>query len=393
MRVLSFAAVGSHGREWRPRLTLAALVLTTVSLPAASAQPPPAFVDLAPDLAAAIAAAVGPGAAIRLTFPAEQQRTQAEVARALESRGVRAAASGDATPVAAACSVNLRDRVCAAEIGRGDNRRVVMATRPRAASLDADADPIVAIELRPIYTQRRPMLDVAVAGDRLIVLSPESVALVADATEGNLAGRTIASKPITTARVWPRDIRGRLRVAAQGFDAFLPGVTCRGTINPFALVCADEIEPWPIGLDNSGIGPSRNAFATRDGFVFYEAAPLGSNRWLLVSEGRALTLVDNGRRTAAHGDPIDHAAGFADACAGDGSYIVTDGRAPDANHDVLRLSRVADSRLMPSTSTATLPGVLTALWSAVGAGPATAMVHDLDAGRYEAFHVTLSCAR
>ena len=388
--VLSFAAVGFHGREWWPRLTLATLALTTVSMPASAQQPAP-FVDLAAEFAASIAGALGPGGSVRLTFAPDQARVQAEVERLLSARGVRISDNGDATPVAAACSMNLRERVCAAEIGRGDARRVVMTTRPRAAA-DTDADTIVAIELRPIYTQRRPMLDVAAVGDQLLVLSSESVTLVSGATAANLGGRPVASKPITAARVWPRDLRGRLRVAGQTFEAFLPGVTCRGTVNPFTLVCADEIEPWPIGLDNSGIAPSRNAFSTSDGFVFYEVAPLDRGRVLLVSERSVLTFVDNGRRTAARGETADHAAGFLDSCA-DTPHVALEGRASETNADTLRLFRVVDTRLVPLPSVVVLPGALTSLWSAVGGGPATAIVHDFNAGRYEAFQIELSCAR
>jgi hypothetical protein len=391
MTVLSFAAVAFHGREWWPRLTVAALALTAASMPA-SAQPPAAFVDLASELAGAIAGVVAPGGSVRVTFAPDQSRLQADVVRVLAARGVRVSDSSDATPVTAACSTNLRERVCAAEVGRGDARRVVMTTRPRAGADDTDGDPIVAIELRPIYTQRRPMLDVAAAGDQLLVLTTEAVALVAGATDGNLGGRTIASKPIDTARVWPRDVRGRLRVADRTFEAFLPGVTCRGTIAPFGLVCADEIEPWPIGLDNGGIAPSRNAFSTPEGFAFYEVAPLGRSRFLLVSERSVLTLIESGRRTAARGEAADHAAGFLESCA-DVPHVVLDGRSPDGSADTLRLFRVVDARLVPVPSTAVLPGALTSLWSAAGPGPATAIVHDLDAGRYEAFHVTLSCAR
>jgi len=391
-RVLSFAAVGFHGRGWWPRLTLAALVLTTQATPA-PAQPAAAFVDLAPEFASAIARAVAPASAVRITFAPDQAQVQAEVVRLLSARGIGSVDSGDALPVRAVCSSNLRERVCAADVGRTDGRRLVMITRPRSAGSDADADAIVAIEVRPIYTQRRPMLDVAAAGEQLLVLSSESVALVADATVGNLGGRIVATRPITTARAWPRDVRGRLGVAGQNFEAFLPGVTCRGTIAPFTLVCADENESWPIGPDNAGIAPSRNTFSTRDGFTFYEAAPVGGSRWLLVSDRSTLTLVDNGRRTVVPSDPVEHAAGFSDTCAGSSSYLVTDARAADVNADTLRLFRLIDARLVASASTATLPGALTALWSAAGSGPATAIVHDLNAGRYEALHIALSCAR
>ena len=78
--VLSFAAVGFHGREWWPTLVLAALALTTSPAPA-RAQLPAAFVDLAPDFASSIARAVGPGAAVRVAFPLDQARIQAELIR------------------------------------------------------------------------------------------------------------------------------------------------------------------------------------------------------------------------------------------------------------------------------------------------------------------------
>jgi len=52
----------------------------------------------------------------------------------------------------------------------------------------------------------------------------------------------------------------------------LPGVACRGTINPFALVCADDSEPWPIGLDNSGIKAFRG--------IPYGADTGGKNRFM-----------------------------------------------------------------------------------------------------------------
>jgi hypothetical protein len=392
VRVLSFAAVAFHGREWWPTLIAAALALTTSPVPAL-AQPPAAFMDLAPDFAATIARAVGTDAAVRVAFPPDQARLQAEIVRVLATRGVRIADTGDATVVNASCATNLRDRVCVAEIGGGEAHRVVMTSRPRAPGLDPDAAPIVGIELRSIYTQRAPILDVTAAGDRLLVLTPDAVVLVGDASGANNGGRAIAAKPITTARVWPRDLRGRLRAAAPNFEAFLPGVTCRGTINPFALVCADDSEPWPIGLDNSGIAPSRNAFSTADGFTFYEAAPVGGGRFLLASERSVLTLTEAGRRTALRGDPADHVAGFPDACAADAPYVVTDARTSESDRDALRLFRFADARLVASGSTTTLPGALTALWSATASGPATAIVHDLSAGRYEAFHLTLPCAR
>jgi hypothetical protein len=104
-------------------------------------------------------------------------------------------------------------------------------------------------------------------------------------------------------------------------------------------------------------------------------------------------FLDARRRVDARAESADHAAGFSDSCGGDTSYVVTASGGPQANGDVLRLSRAAGGRLVPLPSTLGLPGTLTSLWSAPGGRFATAVVHDVNAGRYEAFHLTLSCAR
>jgi hypothetical protein len=318
---------------------------------------------------------------------------QAEVARLLGARGFRVVDNDGAAAVGGGCFANLRERVCVAEIGRGEARRAVMTTRPHDADAAVNRDPVIALELRPIYTQRSPMIDVVDADGKLLVLTPEAVTLIANIDGGSLTGRVVASQPIRTLRVWPRDLRGTLRVTASGFEAFLPGVTCRGTSSPFTLACADESEPWPIGLDNSGLAPSRNTFSTPEGLTFYEAASLGGGRWLVVGEQGVLTFLDAGRRVTARGDSADHATGFPESCASDSTYVVTAARAAETRHDALRLSRVVNGQLVPLPSTIALPGVLTSLWTVPGARAATAIVHDFTAGRYEAFHVTLSCAR
>ena len=220
MKMLSFAAVGFHGREW-PRFAASAFTIATSAI-VASAQPPD-FTDLRAELAPRIATIAGPTDSVRVS-----------------------------------CSENLRERACIAEIAQGDGARFVVATRPRAA--DASRPPSVAFELHPMFAQREPILDVLQAGERPLVLSPSAVTLGS------------ASQPIASARVWPRDMRGRLQLRGDAMEAFLPGVTCRGTISPFALRCADEIEPWPIGVQNGGIAPSRNTFSTPEGLAFFDAA-------------------------------------------------------------------------------------------------------------------------
>jgi len=386
--VLSFAAVGDHGREWWTRFAWSALALAALATPVV-AQSPAAFADLLPDFVSKIAAAASPGGSVRLSFPKDETRVQADVTRLLSARGVRVVDTADIS-IDATCGSNLREYVCAARVVKASGISRIFTTRARDAAGAIASDPVVAIDVTPIYAQRAPMLDVAEAGDQLLVLTPDAVSLVANAAGG---GRVVASQPIRTARVWPRDLRGMLHASGGTFEAFLPGVTCRGTVAPFAVRCADESQAWPIGLDNSGVAPSRNTFATPEGLTFYEAASIDGGRWLVVGEQGVLTFLDARRRPAARADAVDHAAGFADSCGSDAMYVVTSARSPETGGETLRLARVASDRLVSMPSTVALRGVMTSLWTTPAAKVATAIIHDVDAGRYEAVHIRVSCAR
>jgi hypothetical protein len=391
--VLSFAVVGCHGREWSTLASSALLFL----LAAATVRAQPATQDLASEFASRVAAAIAPGAAVHLVCTGDDGRTQLELGRSLAGRGIRLVESGDgATTVRCSCLENLREDACIADIGDGAARRVVTATRAKNSSGPSMPNPIVALQLRPLHAQRDPILDVALAGPALLVLTPTTVTRIPLPGQPAVATQSAA---IATGRVWPRDVRGHLRAAGDAFEVFLPGVTCRGSSAPLALACADEGEPWPIGIENAGMAASRNTFATPEGFSFYEAATLDSGQWLAVDQQGTLTFLDAQRRVVARGDASDHVAALRSACA-PGSYVVTARRAPDADSaDVLRLARVAGSTLVPEASTIVLPGVLTALWSArMPSRPqddreAVAVVHDMQTGGYEAFHLSLSCAR
>jgi len=54
---------------------------------------------------------------------------------------------------------------------------------------------------------------------------------------------------------------------------------------------------------------------------------------------------------------------------------------------------VADGRLVQAASPVSLPGVLTALWAQPDQTSAVVVTHDVRAGRYDAFHTTISCSR
>jgi hypothetical protein len=406
MEALSSAAVGSHGRvsSW-PAAGCAALFLTTAATVFAQ---PLSFQDLAPALAAKIASAVAGGERIAITSAvvdaadeAPVRQVQREVARLLSARGLRIDALAAAQIViVVGCATNLRERVCVAEIRRGpfDSAQgrlagdFVSAVAPRGFPADPAAVVTLALETVPIFSQRTAILDVAPIGDRLVVLDPSAVTLYQHADEG---WRRVASRPVVSSQTWPRDIRGRLRTNGAAVEAFLPGVVCRASVELTNLVCANERESWPLAVDNSGIDAARNYFQTPEGLAFVNAASLGADAeaaWVLADGAGRLVLLDADRKPLGGAGAGDDVAGISARCQ-PGSYIVTSSSTAGADTDTLSLWQVVGRRLMAVATPIVLPGRLTALWAAPGASVATAVTHDAGAGRYEAFHVNISCVR
>ena len=368
--MLKFAVVGSHGRGLSVRLVMRGVMALLVAPAVFAAQQPSPLDDLLQELVAKIASAVPAGTPLKLEVVSAEPSDdapaiEARVAAQLNARGLRAIDPGAATTVAISCGRNVRERLCVAEIRGNGGDQLATVTRPLDAS-DRDArGRSLAIELRPLLSQQTQVLDAGPAGDRLLVLDVTSITVM-EQKDGTW--RAVQSRPLVPAHTWPRDPRGRVRVDGGRFDAFLPGVVCAGRIDPLDVTCSDRRQPWPIGADNAGLEPGRNYFKTPDGMPFYNAAPLG----------------------AAVGDD---AIGLRSTCAV-GAYALSVSRNGGWDSgDVLRLSRVADGRLVQAASPIVLPGVLTALWPEADQTSALVVTHDLAAGRYDAFRTSISCSR
>jgi hypothetical protein len=375
-----------------------------------AAQPPFSFEDLAKELASKVAAAVGSGDQLTMkmvttgeTDLATLLPVETEIRQALAARGVRLIeSSGAATVLQVGCTINLRERACVAELRRGTARELVVVT----GALDArDERPAPrSLELIPLFSQRAPILDVALFDGRLLVLDPERATLY-ERMEQTLErepsaepGRwhQIQSRPIAASRPWPRDLRGRLRRDAATVTAWLPGVTCRGSADLSRFACVDEPgASWPIDIENSGIDPGRNYFYTPEGLPFYGAAMLGADadpRWLVVSDSGELLFLDHARRTLERNAAADDVIALATSCATAAHVIVASPILDETRRDVLRLCRVMKRQLIPVTAPIDVPGRLTALWSERGSTVATAIAHDLSSERYDAFHIRIGCS-
>src|SRR5689334_16315325 len=90
-RVLSFAVVGSHGREWWALASSALMFL----LAASTARAQPATQDLASEFAGRVAAAIAPATTVHLACTGDDGRTQLDLGRSLAARGIRLAEPRD----------------------------------------------------------------------------------------------------------------------------------------------------------------------------------------------------------------------------------------------------------------------------------------------------------
>ncbi len=257
---------------------------------------------------------------------------------------------------------------------------------------DLKSDRLLVLQLEPLVADDQPILDVALAGTRLLLLRPSSVAQYEASSDG---WRLQDVRP-TMSRVWPRDPRGRLTVEKTSLDLFLPGASCRGGLEPLQLTCADGERPWPIGIDNAGVVRSRNYFSAADGYRYYAVAALGRDAgaaWLVADLDGRLTFLDHtARRSAAAPGAGDDVVRIASACA-PGSHVLLTEPATIGEADALRLFRVADRRLIAVTPPVVLTGTLTALWPTSRDDVATAVAYNSARQRYEAFQVGVSCGR
>jgi hypothetical protein len=312
-------------------------------------------------------------------------------------------------------SEDLRSYVWVAEIRQGANAQsVVMVSLPRSAVLAVEPAAAAVMELREVslWSQTERILDVAViegAPARMLVLDANSVTLYR-----MQEGRWLVEQalPITHSRPWPRDLRGRLVWRTDGdnnhlFDAWLPGVYCRGSRGAsLAMTCFESNDPWPIGADlfsqSSSFTSSRNFFSgtlspgtgTRAP-AFYSAAAVPrepSTWWLLAAVDGKVHLLDGVTDQVIEklkwGSDI---ASLRSGC-GSGWQVLATGAGAGRN-DAVQAFESTGREPVAASPPLDVGGAVTALWTGSGGTSVVAVVHNSETGEYEAFRLTLTCGR
>lgn len=331
--------------------------------------------------------------------PADAAAAREAIERQLSAAGINTNAQAGIT-VVITLSQNLRDWVWIAEIHRGDAQEIVMEEWLKPEETGSAG--AVVIEKRRILEQDSRVLDFAPLGRDLLVLDAESVTVYQNST-GPWQRKLSVRIPIS--RALPRDLRGRLFVQGDVYQAYLPGLSCNGSsAGGLGISCRDEAL-WPLGGNARAISiPTRNFF---DHFVlpdgqqrrmpaFFSAAGLsdhGRAAWLFAAtDGR--THLDNaafeaGASWSGWGSDI---AAVETECGSRTLLLATaasDGTAPDS----VQAYELTEGTPRPAGDPVSFPGPITALWSASERGAAVVVSRDLKSGRYAAFRLAIPCSR
>jgi len=339
------------------------------------------------------------------------QSRVAEVERTLESelrrRGVSLAAPEQAMEQArVTLSENPAGYLWVAEIGHDASWDVVMVQMPLLAPAEP-APAALALRRTPLWTQPELMLDAVSTGDGgLLVLGRDSVSLYrVQEKKWQLAG----SAPLPHSHPWPRDLRGRLVLQADGsFRAYLPSVQCAGTMQPqFNLTCRESDDPWPLSPEvNAFFGSRRNFFTgavklassseAGDLGPFYSAAMFAQGErgfWIVAFTSGAARLINaKGQVATAFSGWGSDVAGIASDC-GSGWQVLATHAADSTQMDSLSAYEIVNREAVEAGLPLEFAGPVTAVWSAADGRSATVIAHNLRTGSYEAFSVSAVCGR
>jgi hypothetical protein len=326
---------------------------------------------------------------------------------ALREAGVR---TGDSGGVEAhlTLSEDQSQYLLVEEARKGEDRQVWIASWKRAAP--ASRSPAaVTLDKRRVWEQDEPILDVAFTESAMLVLDPSKLTVYARAEGSAAQWEPRGSVPLTPPKPWPRDPRGHLRIAGANFQAFLPGMACKGTLDAIGSTeCRAGEEPWLLesggALLLANFAPARNYFdgrvVTQAGLrktvaPFYSAAAVedqGRTFWLLAAlDGRALLVDASLEATGAIPGWGSDIAGL-DARCGAGSLVVATRASGADEPDAVQAFAVANGAAAPLGEPVALSGPVTALWPAASAS-ALAVERNPTTGKYAAYLLTVACGK
>jgi hypothetical protein len=406
-------------------LTAALVCVLLISLPmpahAANPSPPSSPWDQpTADLARQIAALTGPGPA-KLVIHNDSTVPNGEIPvirqlleRNLRSFGVTTGASDSATLIRVTLSQNLRGGLWVAEVDEGTETRVAMLPVSLQTPTSTAPGPTLTLRrtllLSTAEIDDEPILDAALIAGRLIVLEPDRLVVYAKNSTTLPATSTDWSEsqtlPITHARSFPRDLRGRIFPASDHlFDAYLPGVLCTGSNDgaQMALTCAESDDPWPITTTQHAFSSAMRDYFTgilAPGYSFelqpfYNAAdvprPTGSAILLNQLNGNVLLIENNAAKLIAGANDWGSDFAVIRSGCGSGAQVLVSGSGAAAAGDILRAFEISGREAIAVSPPLPIDGAITAISTAPDNTTANVIVRRDAPTRWEVWNVAPLC--
>ena len=337
--------------------------------------------------------------------PAGVEQARHAFESALREAGVRVADAGAAVETRLTLSEDQSQFLLIEELRKGDDRQVWMASWQREAV--ANRGPArIALDRRRIWEQDEQILDIVFTDAKLLVLSPSKISLYGKDAGGDW--QLSQSAQIVPQKPWPRDLRGHLRLTGSNFQAFIPGMSCTGTLDAVSsTVCRTGDEPWLLESGSrvillANFAPGRNYFdgriVTQSGLhktvaEFYSAAAVedqGRTYWVLTLPDGKAQIVDTSFEAAGTISGWGSDIVGIDPQCGSGSQIVATKATESNEPDGVQLFAVGNRVASPIGIPVSFSGPVTALWP-FGGNAAIAVERDLTTGRYAAYILTVGC--
>jgi hypothetical protein len=313
----------------------------------------------------------------------------------LRGRGVRLAKNPQsAVTIKVTLSENLQQYVWIAEIQQAQTSSLLMTTQPRQQEPSLETTLRMAIQVKLLFEQNDPMLDISWQNDEMLVLEPQRLVFY---RRKNGQWELDSSTPLKISAPFPRDIRGKLSYEGDAIQVHLPGLSCSGTIRPsFTLNCSQEATPWIIGLNGLTPKYQRNYFILENLPPFFSAAAItddGADLTALAGlDGRTYLF----EKSATQAGVIDSWGGdIAGVEAGCGSrrQILAALANSALERGAIQAFEIVHRKAVAVSSIYEFPGPVTALWPVPAQDAAIAVTRDLKTGKYAAFHLSISCGR
>ena len=310
-------------------------------------------------------------------FAAETAR-----ARMLLERALRRPAPRDArfVEVVVTATENVSGPLLVVEIMKGDDRLVETAAYVSQAAARA-ATPALVTTL--LWQQAEPILDLTLADDVMLVLSPGQIDRLK-----RVNGKWEAIESAALESPAPsRDPRGRLAVTDDTVSIYFSGATCAGKWTPsLQLDCSQSTGEFQAEGEQIHFVSGQNTLETASGEAFYSISRAGDFRLIAAADGKVhATRGQQAFEIPGWGSDI---AGLPAKCLANPVVVVSSSLAAAESLTAYEITGANPRRIGDPLP---VQGSVTALWPTAAPGSVLAVAHDSATGRYAAYLVSLDC--